>query len=134
MTGVVVDTDVVSYSFKRDSRARLFRPHLAGQVLFISFMTLAEIALWPILRHWGRLRREELRRHLNRYEVRHSDEILSERWAEIVAQTHSQGRPIEVADAWVAATALDLDVPLVTNNPQDYAAVDGLIVLTASTS
>jgi hypothetical protein len=37
---VVVDTDVVSFLFRNDTRAGLYRPHLAGRVLTISFTTL----------------------------------------------------------------------------------------------
>ena len=36
------------------------------------------------------------------------------------------GRPIQTADAWIAATAIALDVPLCTNNREDYAGVDAL--------
>lgn len=132
MSAVVVDTDVVSFAFKRDPRIRLFRRHLVGQVLVVLFMSLAELALWPRVRRWGRQRRELLDRHLNMYYVQHSDAPLCERWAEVVAQTQVKGRPIEVADAWIAATALDLGVPLVTNNPDDYRAVVGLTILTAA--
>jgi hypothetical protein len=39
----VVDTDVVSLTFKRDTRASLYRPHLDGRQLTISFMTVAEL-------------------------------------------------------------------------------------------
>jgi predicted nucleic acid-binding protein len=38
----------------------------------------------------------------------------------------SLGRRIEVADAWVAATALLYDAPLVTNNPGDYVGAAGI--------
>jgi predicted nucleic acid-binding protein len=41
-----------------------------------------------------------------------------------------KGHPIENADAWIAATALALGVPLLTHDPADYAAVDGLKVIT----
>src|SRR5262245_16355352 len=128
---VVVDSDVVSFSFKRDTRARRFRKHLVGQTLFISFMTLAELLLWPQKHRWGKARRERLYQDLRRYQVHHSDESLCERWASVMAQTQAIGRPMDDSDAWVAATALDLGAPLVTNNPGDYAAVDGLVVLTA---
>jgi predicted nucleic acid-binding protein len=35
------------------------------------------------------------------------------------------------ADAWIAAAALQLDVPLATHNAGDYEAVDNLVILTA---
>jgi hypothetical protein len=36
------------------------------------------------------------------------------------------GRRIETADAWIAATALLYDAPLVTHNGSDYVGVPGL--------
>jgi predicted nucleic acid-binding protein len=36
------------------------------------------------------------------------------------------GRRIEVADAWISATARWLNVPLVTHNPSDYSGSSGL--------
>ena len=43
MAIVVVDTDVVSFRFKKDTRARLYKRHLLGQQPLIAFMTLAEL-------------------------------------------------------------------------------------------
>jgi predicted nucleic acid-binding protein len=37
------------------------------------------------------------------------------------------------ADAWIAATALQLGVPLVTHNVGDYAGVSGLAILSEAT-
>jgi predicted nucleic acid-binding protein len=42
-----------------------------------------------------------------------------------------KGRQISAADAWIAATALTLSAPLVTNNSKDYRYVDGLQVVSA---
>jgi predicted nucleic acid-binding protein len=36
------------------------------------------------------------------------------------------------ADAWIAATALVLSAPLVTNNPKDYRHLDKLQLVSAS--
>jgi predicted nucleic acid-binding protein len=36
------------------------------------------------------------------------------------------------ADAWIAATALVLSVPLVTNNPRDYRHLDNLQLVSAA--
>jgi tRNA(fMet)-specific endonuclease VapC len=60
MSSAVLDTDVVSFLFKRDSRADLYRPHLVGKQLVISFMTLAEIDRWALERNWGEARRARM--------------------------------------------------------------------------
>ena len=39
----LLDTNVVSFLFKGHTLAQVYRPHLQGKVLAISFMTLAEI-------------------------------------------------------------------------------------------
>jgi predicted nucleic acid-binding protein len=66
--------------------------------------------------NWGERRRRELDRWLRKYAVVHSSDELCDRWAEALAGARRSGRPIAAADAWVAATALLLDVPLVTHN------------------
>lgn len=48
MAAAVVDTDVVSYRFKKDSKARLYRPHMTGREWVLSFMTLAELDQWAL--------------------------------------------------------------------------------------
>jgi predicted nucleic acid-binding protein len=53
------------------------------------------------------------------------------KWAEVATGAKRKGRPIQTADAWIAASALHYQVPLITNNRDDYAAVDGLVVLSA---
>ena len=131
MASVIVDTDVVSYRFKKDSRARLYRPHLVGSTPFISFMTLAELHAWALRYRWSAARREDLARHISQYFVHYADESVCRIWAEVTSVARRRGRPIGEADAWIAATALLLDMPLVTNNADDFAAVDGLSILTA---
>ncbi len=39
---LVVDTDIVSYIFKKDTRSELYAPHLVQTPKFISFMSLEE--------------------------------------------------------------------------------------------
>lgn len=133
MPAVVVDTDMVSFVFKRDTRARLFRRHLLGQSLILSFMTLAELHYWALRRNWGQPTRERLDRHLRAFDVYYADAPLCQLWAEVTRRAERQGQAIDKADAWIAATALALGVPLVTHNPTDYAGVHGLSVLTAAT-
>jgi tRNA(fMet)-specific endonuclease VapC len=129
---IVVDTDIVSYAFKQDSRALLYQPHLTGRLLVLSFMTIAELDAWAEIHQWGQPRRDEMERFLAGYVVHYPDRDLCRLWAGLSAAARRVGRPIQAADAWVAASALLYAVPLVTHNPDDYAGVSGLTLLSAT--
>ena len=131
MNAAIVDTDVVSMPFKGDNRALAYRPHITGRLLGISFMTLAELERWPLERDWGQRRKIELAQHLTRYVVLPVSRELCGKWAEVSFTAKRKGRPIQTADAWIAASALFYQVPLITNNRDDYSAVDVLDLLSA---
>jgi predicted nucleic acid-binding protein len=129
MNAAIVDTDVVSMLFKGDSRAHRYRDHIGGRLLGISFMTLAELQRWQIERQWGAFRRAELTEHLSRYVVLPASREICAKWAEVSWQARRMGRPIQTADAWIAASALHYRVPLITHNAGDYAMVNQLQVI-----
>jgi tRNA(fMet)-specific endonuclease VapC len=131
MNAAIVDTDVVSMLFKGDSRALTYRSHVAGRLLGISFMTLAELDRWPLERDWGQGRKLELAQYLTKYTVLPVSRELCAKWAEVAFAAKRKGRPIQTADAWIAASALHYQVPLITNNRDDYSSVDGLAPLSA---
>ena len=126
----VVDTDVVSYFFKNDSRLELYAPMLAGRLRIVSFMTVAELLFWAESSDWGDARRRRLEAHLSRFIVIESSPDLARTWATVRASARRAGRTIGVADAWMAATAIHYGLPLVTNNADDYARGTGLRLLT----
>jgi predicted nucleic acid-binding protein len=127
--GCIVDTDVLSYLFRRDTRAEAYRPHLSGRILAISFMTVAELDRWALQRNWGNERQERTAAFLAQFTIILVDRALCRTWAWVGDQAQRSGRPIQAADAWIAATALALDVPLVTNSRADYAHVATLRLL-----
>lgn len=127
---IVVDTNVVSYIFKRDTRGTLYKPHIEGRLAIIAAQTLAEIEALPLMNGWGIRRHAELRTHLKEFVFAEANENVCLRWAEVRANAKSIGRPITVADAWIAATALNYKAPLVTHNPSDFYNVAGLTVIT----
>lgn len=92
-------------------------------------MSLAELRRWALERNWGEDRRQELENYLTRYLVLHSDDLICNRWAQAMYSARLQGRPIAPADAWIAATALLLDIPLVTHNNAHYSGIVGLRVI-----
>jgi predicted nucleic acid-binding protein len=127
--GCVVDTDVLSYLFRRDTRAEGYRPYLTGRIPAISFMTVAELDRWALERNWGVARQERMAAFLAQFTIILVDRALCRMWAQVTDQCRRQGQPIHAADAWIAATALVLEVPLVTHNRADYAGVAHLQLL-----
>jgi predicted nucleic acid-binding protein len=129
ISSVVLDTDVISFLFKHDTRAEDYRKHLDGKLLMISFMTLAELYRWTIERNWGDRRKSEFAEFLRPFTVIEVNQALCLKWAEITTSARRKGQQIETADAWVAATALLYNLPLVTHNRNDYRGVDSLQVI-----
>jgi len=130
---ILVDTDVVSYIFKLHPLADPFIPALEGHPLFISFMTLAEIEHGMAIAKWGDRSQHRMRRHLSKYEVVNSNRDLCRLWGAVMEESTSKGRRISQEDAWIAATALHLNLPLATNNRKDFDHLDRLRFVVALT-
>ena len=128
MTIVLLDTNVVSYLFKGDTRATAYAPLLQGHRLAISFMTVAELFEWATTRKWGRTRLTRLEQTLATYVIIPVDVELCRQWGAIRAQQQATGRMIAPQDAWIAATALRHQLPLVTHNPSDFQSIANLDV------
>lgn len=130
-TPIVVDTDVVSFLFKSHSLAPAYQTILAGRALAVSLFTVAEIEYGMEVKNWGATRRDLMRRFLARFTMLLPDAETARLWARIKSYCEKKGRPITFADAWIAATALRLNVPLATHNAGDFEIVNGLKILTA---
>jgi tRNA(fMet)-specific endonuclease VapC len=89
-------------------------------------MTLAELHSWAVERNWGAKKLDELRQRLRGYVILHSDDETVERYADV---RNVPGFPVNVGDAWVAATALRHGVPLVTHNRRHFEGIPGMGVL-----
>ncbi len=129
MSAVVLDTEVWSFLFKRDSRAELYRAHLEGHVLHLSFQTVAELYQWAETADWGLARRAKLHDWLEKFKVLGYDDVTAQLWARIRAGRNRKGRPLAAQDAWVAACALRHRYPLVTHNAGDYQDVKELTLI-----
>jgi predicted nucleic acid-binding protein len=132
-TPVVVDTDVISFIFKDHHVAPAYQEILAGRSLTVSLITLAEIEYGMEAKNWGTRRRELMGRFLSRFKPLLPDIDTANQWARIKNGCEKKGRPISFPDAWIAAAALQLNIPLVTHNAGDFEAVEGLTILTATT-
>ena len=128
MDPVVLDTDVLSFLAKGDTRASSYVPMLVGRRLCVSFQTVAELRLWALVRRWGLARREALDSVLNRLVVLPYDALMAQHWAEVTAHRRRLGRPIDCGDAWIAASAVRHGATLVSHNARHFAEIPGLKV------
>ncbi len=130
MKAFLVDTNAVSILFSRKHSLRdSCIKAVAGSQLAISFMTRAELLLWPAANNWVDLRRSVLAEHLELYTTLHPDERTCAIWVAIVDKCRRAGLSIQTADAWIASTAIQWSLPLVTTDFRDYAAIDNLEIV-----
>jgi predicted nucleic acid-binding protein len=126
MDSVLLDTNVVSYLVKNDTRAEQYRRHLEGMRHVICFMTVAELYRWALQHHWGEPRVTKLRQQIDGYLVVPFDDALAWEWA---AVSTIPGRPVAVGDAWIAAAARHYHLPLVTHNRKHFEFIPDLVVV-----
>ncbi len=128
MKSLLLDTNIVSYLMKNDPLARLYRPRLVDHALAISFMTVAELYEGAFRGNWGAPKRRYLDEIDGSFVVIPSDTKLCARWGEVRWMRRHQ--PISADDAWIAATAIEYDCPLVTHNARDFHSIPGLRIIT----
>jgi tRNA(fMet)-specific endonuclease VapC len=124
----LLETNIVSYFFKKHSIGHRYFPLILGHDLVVSFQTVAELYEGALSAEWSIKRRERLDKYLEQYASIESTPVISAWWAYVKVTRKSQ--PISDSDAWIAATALAYDVELVTHNPSDFQNIPGLRIVT----
>ena len=80
----------------------------------------------------GPRKTDALETYLADFSVLHSDGLLCSTWAALRNESTRKGQQMSSADAGIAATALVLSAPLVTNNPKDYRRLDRLELISVA--
>ena len=125
----LLDTNIVSYIYKNHPFVSRYMPYLTGHTLHVSVMTVAELFEGAFRAGWAVRRFVRLQNLLGSYLHISLDTALARRWGMVRAARRRQ--PIGVADAWIAATALEYGLDLVTHNPADFQGLTGLTVISA---
>lgn len=128
MDAIILDTNIVSYIMKNHPLAKPYRHHLEGKTLAISFMTVAELFEGAFRLRWDAGKIEKLKAEIKNYLVIPYSPHVCEIWGKVRAARKSQ--PIAVDDAWIAATALAHNCPLVTHNANDFSGIGDLTIIT----
>lgn len=130
MSLILIDTDIASFVFKGSEFAKPYTPVLDGYDLALSFMTIAELFQWAFQNQWGNQRVTQLEKYLQNYVIIPVDQPLCRFWAQVRSERRKMGRVISPQDAWIAATALRHQIPLVTHNVKDFKDIPNLDLAT----
>lgn len=120
---------------RRPEPAASYRSLIADRLVVASFATVTELRYGAIKAGWSGLRRRGLERDLTRFVIVQPDDALMAVCAALRAQCEALGHPlgqkVHEADRWIAATALRLEVALVSDDGV-FRNVAGLTVIRSS--
>ncbi len=119
MSFVVLDTDVASAVLRGRVPAPLSR-RLTGQSLAVTFVTVAELTKWTLVRHWGPQRLAGMQAFLSRVVILPYSARVAVAWGELQAHAQLRGRSRPTNDTWIAACCLVRQLPLATLNLKDF--------------
>jgi tRNA(fMet)-specific endonuclease VapC len=126
---VLVDTDVFSYLLKGDSRAALYKPHLQGKLVALSFVTVGELQFWAINRKWGTRKLGDLSTRLRSVVIVPYDFAICETYGRLRARLEASGKKVADNDLWIAACAIRHSIPLVSNNRSHFSGIPDLVLI-----
>ena len=134
----MVDTMVYGWLIREreHTRADEYRALVGQARVILALQTVAEVRSGALLAGWGELRTRRLERSLSRSRVVLPDDDLATVYAKLRNDCHRIGHALaakdHAGDLWIAATAVRLGLPLVSDDGI-FEAVPGLRLLSADT-
>lgn len=126
---LVVDTNIVSYLLSGAPLTLRYRPVVRDREVAMSFQTVAEVLYGARMGHYSSQFESRWRNLRRSWQTILYDDELADIYAAIRADANRAGRGLSSQDAWVAATALWLQVPLVSHD-RDFRNVPELELIT----
>lgn len=135
---VVADTMIMSWRLREQPPplSAAYDEIIGDASVLVSFQTAMELRFGAINAGWGELRRRRLEHRLKRYVVVQPDERTVGVCAQLRADCRKAGHALaakdHIGDLWIAATAVRLGVPLVSDDGI-FNEVPGLRLVSADT-
>jgi predicted nucleic acid-binding protein len=132
MSGFLLDTNIPSEILRPRPNANVaaWVKQQLNETLFVSVVTMGELRRGVTLLAEQSPRRAELERMIHeKVPSWFQDRILpvtrtiAERWGVLDGERQLAGRPMNIADGPIAATALEHDLVVVTRNVKDFAGL-----------
>ena len=126
---LVADGTVVSYMFRRRALGNAYTQLIGDCPTGITLLGVSESRQGVVYGNWGDPKVAALDAFLSRFFILEANAEIANICGGLLARCKQIGRAVSWPDAWAAATALWLDVPLVIHD-RDVEKVPGLRVLT----
>lgn len=126
MSTVLLDTTVASLLHPKKTNDTLrakYESDMEGQILAVSFQSIAELWSWAEENNWGTTLRTGLETFLQKFVVIPYDSELAKTWARLSTHCKRTGRRLEAGDAWIAASAAHYKLTLLTHD-LDHVGLD----------
>lgn len=125
MANLLIDTDILIDVANQDTTAQ---QRLATEsqtaILGISIITVMEL----LVGCRNKNEQQALNKFLQQFEICPMSEQASDKATELM-QTYTLSHGLQIPDALIAATALALNIPLLSKNQRDYRFIDNLSLL-----
>lgn len=103
-----------------DERAERYRRLIGGRPVLVAFQTVMEVRYGALRARWGELRRARLERRLAELTVVEPDDQMMTTCAQLRDECrqvgHALADKVHDGDRWIAATAIRLGLPLVSED------------------
>jgi predicted nucleic acid-binding protein len=127
MDTVLLDTDVFSFLLKGREEAELYKKHVEGKIIAVTFVTVGELYAGIIKAKWMPASVIKYERRLKAMAFLTCDIGVCKAYAEI--KNELKHETIGVNDLWIASCARRHSVPLVTHNRKHFERVRDLTVI-----
>ena len=121
----LLDTDICS-AYLKSNRAVSRKLMLHFGSLYMSTDTLGELNTWGLRRSAPRTRMDEIQNLVNAVDLLPVNSVVARRFGEIRADLLDRRIRAPIPDLFIAATALEHQLTVVTHNTRDFARVPGL--------
>ena len=119
MSIVLLDTTVASLLHPKkilNTNRVSYEPHMVGNILALSFQSVAELWSWAEENNWGDKQKLGLETFLHSFLIIPYDSDLAKTWAKVKNHCKKVGRRLEAGDAWIVATAVHYKLTLLTHD------------------
>jgi len=129
MSGFLLDTNIPSEMLRPrpDANVAAWVKRQSNETLFVSVVTMGELRRGATLLGERSPRRLELERMIHekvpswfQNRILPVTQTIAERWGTLDGERQLAGRPLNMADGMIAATALDHNLTVVTRNVKDF--------------